>query len=49
MREVAPAADVATRTYAVKVTIDASEAALPLGAAMVACGRGAACWYRPRR
>ncbi|MEZ5613066.1 MAG: efflux RND transporter periplasmic adaptor subunit [Rhodocyclaceae bacterium] len=32
VREVAPAADVATRTYAVKVTIDASEAALPLGA-----------------
>jgi len=32
VREVAPAADAATRTYAVRVVIDAPENALPLGA-----------------
>ncbi|QID16960.1 efflux RND transporter periplasmic adaptor subunit [Nitrogeniibacter mangrovi] len=32
VREVAPAADATTRTYAVKVTVDATAEALPLGA-----------------
>jgi multidrug efflux pump subunit AcrA (membrane-fusion protein) len=32
VREVAPAADAVTRTYSVKVRVDAPEASLPLGA-----------------